>query len=217
VSPSPAPRPATRLEEPLRERIRRHLAAFPRRAVADPELRPAAVAVTLVDDEEGRACFLLTRRSATLRAHGGQWALPGGRLDPGEDAPVAALRELAEELGLVLDAGAVLGLLDDYPTRSGFRITPVVAWGGPDVHLEPDPAEVAAAFRVPLDALEAPGVPRFRHIPESERPVVSIPIARVGAEIHAPTAAVLYQLREVALHGRPTRVGHLEQPVFAWR
>jgi len=206
-----------RLDPALRERVRRHLAAFSRRSVDTPRLRAAAVAVALVDDAEGRACFLLTRRSATLRAHGGQWALPGGRLDPGEYAVDAALRELHEELGLALGRESVLGLLDDYPTRSGFRITPVVAWGGSGVTVDPDPAEVAAAFRVPLEALEAPGVPRFRRIPESERPVVSIPIARVGAEIHAPTAAVLYQLREVALHGRATRVEHLEQPVFAWR
>jgi len=206
-----------RLDAALRERVARHLVAFPRRSVEAGGLRAAAVAVALVDDAEGRACFLLTRRSASLRAHGGQWALPGGRLDPGEDAVAAALRELHEELGLALGRESVLGLLDDYPTRSGFRITPVVVWGGAGVQVDPDPAEVAAAFRVPLEALEAPGVPRFRRIPESERPVVSIPIARVGAEIHAPTAAVLYQLREVALHGRPTRVEHLEQPVFAWR
>ena len=77
-----------------------------------------------------------------------------------------------------------------------------------------DPAEVAAVYRVPLEDLDAPEVPRLRRIPESDRPVISIPL--LGADIHAPTAAILFQLREVAVHGRSTRVAHYEQPVFAW-
>ncbi len=205
------------LDDALRERVRRNLAGFAREPVTASDLRPAAVAVTLVDDEQGRACFLLTRRASGLRNHGGQWALPGGRLDPGESAEEAALRELEEELGLTLPGDRVLGLLDDYPTRSGFCITPVVVWGGGDCAIRPDPTEVAAAFRVPLSDLEQPGIPVFRRIPESERPLVLIPIPMVETEIHAPTAAVLYQLREVALRGHATRVAHLEQPVFAWR
>ena len=207
---------AVPLDDALRERVRRNLAGFERRAEPDPVLRSAAVAVTLVDDDAGDACFLLTRRSSGLRNHGGQWALPGGSLDPGEQAVDAALRELEEELAVALPADRVLGLLDDYPTRSGFRITPVVVWGGEGVAIEPDPSEVAAAYRVPLAALERPDVPRFKSIPESDRPLVTIPIAMVRTEIHAPTAAILYQLREVALRGRTTRVAHLEQPVFAW-
>lgn len=205
------------LDDALRERVRRNLETFERRAVDEPGLRPAAVAVALVDDEAGRPCFLLTRRARGLRDHGGQWSLPGGSLDPGESAGGAALRELREELALSLGPERVLGLLDDYPTRSGFRITPVVVWGGPAARIEPDPQEVAAAYRVPLAELERPGVPRFGSIPESDRPVVSIPIRMVRAAIHAPTAAILYQVREVALWGRATRVAHLEQPVFAWR
>ena len=166
-------------------------------------------------DGEGRPCFVLTRRAAKLRRHGGQWALPGGRLDPGEDAATAALRELEEEVGLTLLPCDVLGLLDDYPTRSGFLISPVVVWGGSTQQLDPAPDEVAAAYRVPIADLELPGVPRLRKIPESDRPVISIPL--VGADIHAPTAAILFQLREVALRGLSTRVHHYEQPVFAWR
>ena len=68
---------------------------------------------------------------------------------------------------------------------------------------------------MPLAELERPDVPRLRQIPESERPVISVPL--LGTHIHAPTAAILFQLREVALHGRATRVAHFEQPVFAWR
>jgi hypothetical protein len=109
----------------------------------------------------------------------------------------------------------VLGLLDDYETRSGFVITPVVVWAGDAPRLEPNPAEVARAYVVPLAELDQPGTPRFITIPESDRPVVQMPL--LGGVVHAPTAAVLYQLREVVLHGRPTRVDHLEQPVFAWR
>ena len=202
-------------DERLRERVRSTLARFERRTVDPGEHRLAAVAIALLPDGEGRPCFVLTRRAEKLRRHGGQWALPGGRLDPGEDAQTAALRELEEEVGLTLPPHDVLGLLDDYPTRSGFLISPVVVWGGSTQQLDPDPDEVAAAYRVPIADLDLPGVPRLRKIPESDRPVISIPL--VGADIHAPTAAILFQLREVALRGLSTRVHHYEQPVFAWR
>jgi 8-oxo-dGTP pyrophosphatase MutT (NUDIX family) len=204
-------------DAPLRERVRRNLARFEAQPVEDPALRRAAVACTLVDDAQGRPCFLLTRRAPRLRNHGGQWALPGGRVDPGESVEQAALRELHEELGVELGPESILGALDDYPTRSGFRITPFVVWAGSGVALAPDPTEVAAAYRVPLAVLDEPDVPSFHRIPESERPVVTVPIAMVRTAIHAPTAAILYQLRDVALRGLETRVAHLEQPVFAWR
>src|SRR4051794_32097902 len=104
--------------------------AFPRIAHAGEGLVRAAVALTLTaaDDGSGETGFLLTRRAADMRAHPGQWALPGGRCDPGETLEAAALRELHEELGLELAETAILGVLDDYPTRSGYAITPVVAW-----------------------------------------------------------------------------------------
>ena len=201
-------------DEALRARASANLAGFERRAAAPDGRRPAAVAVVVLSDEQGRACFLLTRRAASLRARARQWALPGGRLDPGETAAAAALRELEEELGLRLPPAAVLGLLDDYPTRSGFVITPVVMWGGRDVEPAPNPAEVASVYRVPLADLDAPDVPRLVSIPESDRPVIQVPI--LSSLVHAPTAAVLYQFREVVVHGRPTRVDHFEQPVWAW-
>ena len=203
-----------RFDDALRARTRANLAAFERQTIAEDGRRPAAVAVVLLDDEEGRACFLLTRRAATLRAHARQWALPGGRIDPGESAERAALRELQEEVGLERDASTVLGLLDDYGTRSGFVITPVVVWGGPGVTLAPNPAEVASVHRVPLADLDRPGVPRLVSIPESDRPVIQVEL--LSTLVHAPTAAVLYQVREVVVHGRPTRVAHFEQPVWAW-
>jgi 8-oxo-dGTP pyrophosphatase MutT (NUDIX family) len=204
-----------RLDSALLDRARAHLAAFERRALPDDGRRRAAVAEVLLPDEDGRACFLITRRAATLRRHTGQWALPGGRVDTGETAERAALRELQEEVGLTLDESTVLGVLDDYGTRSGFIITPVVVWAEPDHELVANPHEVARIHRVPLAELEGPDVPRLIRIPESDRPVIQLPL--LGTLIHAPTAAVLYQMREVVVHGRPTRVDHFEQPVWAWR
>ncbi|RIK97893.1 MAG: CoA pyrophosphatase [Proteobacteria bacterium] len=206
---------AHRFGDALRGLAAARLAGFARTAEPLGARRAAAVALTLVDDAQGRPCFVLTRRAAKLSRHAGQWALPGGRVDPGESVVDAALRELSEEVGLALAPGAVLGLLDDYPTRSGYVITPVVVWGGAGAELVPDPREVAEAHRIPLAALLHPAVPRLRHIPESDRPVISIPLD--VADVHAPTAAIVYQLREVVVRGVATRVAHYEQPVFAWR
>jgi 8-oxo-dGTP pyrophosphatase MutT (NUDIX family) len=198
----------------LRDRIGANLAGFARQPAAEAGLRAAAVAVTVVEGADGPA-VLLTRRASRLRDHPGQWALPGGRIDEGETVETAARRELAEELGLRAGAGDVVGLLDDYCTRSGFCISPVVVWAGMVGPLTPNPAEVAAVHRIPLASLEAPDALRLLTIPESDRPVIQL---RLAPEqwIHAPTAAVLYQFREVALAGRSTRVSHFDQPVWAW-
>jgi 8-oxo-dGTP pyrophosphatase MutT (NUDIX family) len=205
----------SRFDEALRERAQGHLARFERRPVDLDGRRAAAVAVVLLPDDDGHACLLVTKRVPRLRAHSGQWALPGGRLDAGETAIDAALRELSEEVGLPRERTDVLGVLDDYPTRSGFVITPVVVWGGGALTLTANPDEVASIHRVPLRELEKPDVPRLVSIPESPRPVIQLPI--LGTLVHAPTAAVVFQAREVVVHGRPTRVAHFEQPVWAWR
>lgn len=202
-------------DEVLRVRVRDHLAAHPRVVLEGENSRRAAVAVVLVEGEGGVPAFVLTRRASNLADHPGQYALPGGRMEEGESAIEAALRETREEVGLALDPGAVLGLLDDYETRSGFLITPLVAWGGRNVELVADPTEVATIFRVPLAELENPEIPRLRTIPESDRPVISLPL--LGSNIHAPTAAIVFQAREVAIHGRATRVDAYEEPVWAWR
>ena len=199
----------------LRERIAAHLSAFARLEHDDGDLKRAAVALTLVAGEAGEGAFVLTRRSSRLKRHKGQWALPGGRMDPGETPVEAALREMDEEISLGVGADAVLGLLDDYPTRSGYLITPVVVWAGHDAVMAANPDEVESIHLIAFRDLFRPGSPEFVSIPESARPVIRIPIA--GSKVHAPTAAFIYQFRDVALSGLDTRVAHLEQPVFAWR
>ena len=201
-------------DDALRERVASNVARFESLAHAAEGLRRAAVALALLPDPSGIPSFVLTRRAARLRSHTGQWALPGGRLDAGETPAQAALRELSEEVGLHLGPESVLGLLDDYPTRSGFSITPVVVWAGGAGPLDPNPEEVAAAYRVPLAELDRPDVPVLRSIPESDRPLIAVPL--LGTTIHAPTAAILFQTREVALRGLDTRVAQYDQPVFAW-
>ena len=199
----------------LRSRIGKNLAGFERQAQPDSDLRPAAVALVITANDDGEACFLITRRTSGLRNHSGQFALPGGRLDPGETIIEAALRETHEEIGLELTPADVLGQLDDFATRSGFLMSPIVVWAEPGQELRPNPQEVERLHVVPLAELEKPGSPVLREIPESDRPVLSIPI--LDTHVHTPTAAILFQLREVALAGRHTRVAHYEQPVFAWK
>ena len=201
----------------FRRLVERRMGAFTRsRALNTDGLKQAAVAVTLVegDDGSGEAAFVLTRRGRDLRAHKGQFALPGGRCDEGESAVAAALREVEEELGLRLNAGDVLGMLDDYPTRSGYLITPVVIWAEQTRPLLPNPEEVASVYRIALAEIARADAIDFVTIPESERRVIRIRMN--GSLVHAPTAAVVYQFHEV-LAGRHTRVSDLEQPVFAWR
>jgi 8-oxo-dGTP pyrophosphatase MutT (NUDIX family) len=201
-----------------RRNIRDRCAAFAREAQADGTsgLKRAAVAIALAGtgDHASETAFLLTRRAAGLRAHRAQWALPGGRCDAGETEIEAALRELHEELGLALGPDAVLGLLDDYPTRSGYLITPVVIWAASIAAMAPNPAEVASVHPVGLGIIERMEAFDFVTIPESERRVIRFHFGQ--RLIHAPTAAMIYQFREV-LAGRDTRVADLEQPVFAWK
>jgi 8-oxo-dGTP pyrophosphatase MutT (NUDIX family) len=201
-----------------RRNIAERCAAFVRLPTGEPApaLKRAAVAITLVDsgDAGHGTAMLLTLRAAGLRAHRGQWALPGGRCDEGETPIMAALRELHEELGLQLGPADVLGLLDDYPTRSGYLITPVVVWATASTALSPNPSEVASVHRIGLPEIEQADTFDFTEIPESDRRVIRF--RHAGHFIHAPTAAMIYQFREV-LAGRDTRVAELEQPVFAWK
>jgi 8-oxo-dGTP pyrophosphatase MutT (NUDIX family) len=198
---------------PDRAAIAANLARFRRIGADRLGLRAASVAVCIVLEQEVPA-LLVTRRAPGLRAHPGQWALPGGGRDPGETAPDAARRELREETGVVVAPADILGVLDDYVTRSGYLITPVVLWGGPvSPAMRAAAAEVARIHVVPLADLDVP--PRLVRIPESESPVIQLPF--LGRYLHAPTAAIVYQFCQVALHGHAVRVAHFEQPVSAWK
>lgn len=198
--------------ETLRASITARLDEFDHTEAALDGARSAAVAVA-VTSVDGVFGIWLTKRPSKMREHPGQFALPGGRVEPGEDVETAALRELHEELGVEVDRSDVLGRLDDYVTRSGYVITPIVCWAGADRTTKPNPGEVAQLFFIPMADLQV--TPRFIDIPESDRPVIQMPL--VGSLIHAPTGAVMYQFAEVVLGHRATRVNEFEQPVFAWR
>ncbi len=196
-----------------RAAITANLASFTRVGISRPDLKAASVAVCVVLQQEARS-LLITRRAPNLRTHAGQWALPGGRRDPGESVEEAARRELREETDVAVGPGDVLGVLDDYATRSGYLITPVVVWGGTVSQAMRGPAsEVAQIHVIPLDYFDVE--PRLLRIPESESPVIQLPF--LGRNLHAPTAAIIYQFCQAALHGRTIRVAHFEQPVFAWK
>ena len=199
----------------LRSRIAQNLGNHDRHAIDEPQLRHAAVAISVVPTPNGNAAFLLTRRDAGLRSHSNQYALPGGRLDPGDGPIDAARRELHEEVGVASTPGAVLGSLDDYRTRSGYVITPVVVWLDDIATLAPQPGEVDEIHVIDLDELDRPDSPRWITIEESSRRVLQLPLR--NRLIHAPTGALLYQFREVALWGRTVRTDVVEEPVWAWR
>lgn len=217
------------LDETLRARVRRSLDAWDvRRAPHGPQ-SAAAVALTLVEEGPGAdvpglakpqgwsraAAVLLTRRAESLNNHAGQWALPGGRIDAGESPLEAALRELQEEVGLRLAPTDLLGALDDYVTRSGFVITPLVFWGGAAPELVPNAAEVASIHRVALAEFMRHDAPLLEPSEDAGRQILRMPVGQ--SWIAAPTAALLYQFREICIAGRPTRVDHFDQPLFARR
>ena len=202
-------------DETLKRRVAGNVAGFQARSGDANGRKRAAVAVVLVADDAGEGAVVVTKRVPRLRTHSGQWAMPGGRVDAGETPEAGALRELAEEVGLELTAAAILGVLDDYPTRSGYLIRPVVVWAGPEARFTRNPDEVASIHHFPLRELDRPDSPRIFSIPESDRPVIKLPYN--DTEIYAPTAAMLYQFREVGVHGRHTRVDGFDQPVWAWQ
>lgn len=219
--------PGLQFDLQLRQQVHSRLRAHKVHAAAPGAHRAAAVAVAICEEGSGadlpgiaapegwstHASLLLTRRAEGLGHHSGQWALPGGRIDPGETPEQAALREMAEEVGLSLPPEAVLGRLDDFTSRSGFVITPVVVWAGAARNLVPNPGEVASIHRIPLGEFLRADAPMLEALEGSEHPVLRMPVGERA--IAAPTAAVLYQFREVCLLGRTTRVAHYEQPLFA--
>ena len=210
----------------FRKIVEGNLAEFSRTSLDPGNLRKAAVAVTIVDYRgegglyslgdvsDNSAALILTKRAGGLKNHAGQWALPGGSVDPGESPEQTAFRELEEEVGLTLETDRLLGCLDDFITRSGFHITPVVIWGGTVQCLSKNEQEVASIHRIPCSEFFRQDAPVLQGGEESGRPVLFMPVGHTC--IASPTAAILYQFREVALAGRLTRVAHYEQPQFAW-
>lgn len=201
----------------LRISITDNLESFkPQRIASDSSLTRAAVAVTVSKHSNNlKACIYLTLRSSNLRKHAGQFALPGGKLDDNETSQQAALRELSEELGITLAENSVLGMLDDFQTRSGFSITPVVVWNDSNDPVKPNPDEVARCYEIPLEELQANDL--IDHMPTKSNPIFSISPQSIGTSVYSPTAAIIYQFAEVALRGKTTRVNHYEQPKFAWQ
>lgn len=205
------------MDQGLRATLSTHLGAFDVQRIDDAALRPASVALVVTSDPNGAPSILLTLRPAKMGRHANQYALPGGKVDPGETDQQAAFRELSEELGLDLEPSALLGRLDDYPTRSGFRMSPFVLWAGSHAELTPEPSEVAQVHYIPFNELDSDAIPLFQTGETPERPVLYSNFPSLGTQMFSPTASIIYQFREVALRGRATRVAHFDQPRFAWK
>ncbi len=202
----------------LLARMKQNLASFQTIQIDDPELRHAAVAIVVMADSrnvDGHS-ILLTLRTSHLKQHSGQYALPGGKLDQGETAVETALRELDEELGISLNDTHLLGALDDYPTRSGFRISPFVFWVDGDVAVTPSLHEVEQVFRIPFSELDSDAIPVFEQGDDSDPPLLCSEFPTLGHRMYSPTASIIFQFREVAIRGKTTRVAHFDQPNFAW-
>lgn len=219
----------------LRETARERLRDFPFTTTPDSTTtRRAAVLLCLVSDEQGVPSVIVIRRAKRGR-NAGQWGLPGGRVEAGETAQEAALREVHEELGLVVDPADLLGRLDDFPAASGFAITPIVAAPPEPIELRPNPDEVGSVHYAPVPRLAAPDtphwVPRSVAMPSSGHVEGIEPAVDDGTRllqmrildtmtIHAPTGAMLWQFREVVLLGTPpaeARVDSFAQPVWTQR
>lgn len=220
--------PNPNFDDQLRTQISTNLSVFKVRKLERSGRKHAAVAVTVINQqfsadlgdlpfhpsESGCAAIILTIRASGLRKHAGQRAFPGGRVDWGETTEYAALRELEEEVGLSIDPENILGRLDDYSTRSGFVISPVVVWASNNARLVANPNEVETIHRIPVGEFLRTDAPILEPVTHSKHPVLKMPIGNDW--IAAPTAAIAYQFREVALLGKNTRVAQFEQPRFAW-
>ncbi len=219
----------TRCDAAFEAQVRQRLTDWDLHAIDKPGHKLAAVAIAITDEGPGaglpglprhggwseNAALILTRRSGGLRKHAGQWALPGGRLDEGETPEQAALRELSEEVGLTLESSSILGRLDDFATRSGYIMTPVVVWAGAARGMQAAPDEVKSIHRIPLSEFMRADSPILEDVPHSPHPVLRMHVGNNW--IAAPTGAIVYQFVEACVVGRATRVAHFEQPMFAWK
>jgi 8-oxo-dGTP pyrophosphatase MutT (NUDIX family) len=179
------------------------------RVPSTESLKPAAVAIVVMDCD-GVPSVPIFQRTSNMSRHAGQMALPGGGLHEGESTEECAIRELHEELGIRVSSGDVVGLLDDFDTRSGFTITPVVIWTDAQTSaLQPSKFEVAELYVI--------AIPELRAAVSRARPGRAFSLRLERVQVFAPTAAILYQFSEVALDGREARVTDFYQPPFTHR
>lgn len=203
----------------LRDQLTENLCCFKPVSIEGSNLRHAAVAIVVAGSPDDFTVpgILLTRRPVKLNQHSGQYALPGGKIDPGETPQIAAIRELHEELGMQLEESNIIGRLDDYPTRSKYRITPIVFWLGSEYELTPSVDEVDRVFHIPFNELDSDAIPVFEPGVDADRPVLCSNFPTLGHRMYSPTASIIYQFREVAIRAQQTRVSHFDQPRFAWK
>ncbi len=156
-------------------------------------ITPAAVLVAVVDRPEPGV--ILTLRPETMRRHPGQISFPGGRIDPGDDGPIAAaLREAEEEIGLPPLLVDVIGLADRYRTITGYEVTPVLGIVPPGLTLTPHPGEVADVFEAPLHYLLDPAHQHIRTALFRGRDRTYYEIDYEGRRIWGATAAMIVNL-----------------------
>jgi 8-oxo-dGTP pyrophosphatase MutT (NUDIX family) len=184
----------------LARRLRASLALPPRDGLLVGDLiegaadagKAAAVLVAITD--RPAPGVILTVRREHLRTHAGQVSFPGGRLDPGEDAVAAALREAEEEIGLPPIEVAVWGVADPYCTVTGFAVTPVLGLVPPDLPLASQEQEVAEWFEAPLSFLLDPANQQRMSAEFQGRTRHYYQIDWQGRRIWGATAAMLVNL-----------------------
>ena len=177
----------------------------------EPGQRSAAVA--LVTFPYRNEIHLMIIKRIGRGTNPGQWALPGGKTDGAETAIETAIRELAEETGLLAEPSDVIGRLDDFSTLSGFVITPVLIALTGQRALRRDPVEVASLHPIPINRLAAIREPRWT---TGVNRLLQLPL-RHDMVIHAPTGAILWQFAEVVLRGNDVHVSDFLQPDFTAR
>ena len=170
-------------------------------AFAPSPVRPAAVLIAVTDQHEPGV--ILTHRPLDMREHPGQVAFPGGKLDAGEDAVGAALREAREELAIDAADVRVIGASDRFVTGSGYDVTPVLGLVPPDLPIIPNPSEVSEWFEAPLGYLLDPANHRHKQAEWMGRVRPYVEIEWQGHRIWGITAAILANLARRLTWHRP--------------